>query len=264
MKKKSLAIVIIYLILCLGISNLLWVLAYSNPEADGSMLFAMLAAFFPMLLALIMAKITGEGWNHLGIAFHFRKWRYYLIAVLGTILLVYGSNPLMLLLFPAEVRSSFSPDRIGEILLMVLLGILCFIECLGEELGWIGYLFPKLEELVGTTGSILLLGLIRGCYHIGLLSFMDYPVQGFVELTISNILLQSFMVYLYKQSGSLFPCTIMHGISNLLPILLVYDNNWYYHSFFAMAVNMVPTAIIGIACYLIMKKKEILCKRTYS
>lgn len=264
MKKKSMGIIIIYVTLCLGISNLLWVLAYSSPEEDGNMIFAMLAAFLPMLLALIMAKITGDGWNHLGIAFHFRKWRCYLFAVLGALLLAYGGNPLMLLLFPGEVSSSFSPDRIGEILLTVLLGILCFIECLGEELGWIGYLFPKLEELAGTTGSILLLGFIRGCYHIGLLVFMDYPVQGFVELTISNILLQAFMIYLYKQSGSLFPCSIIHGISNLLPILLVYDNHWYYHNFFAMAVNMIPAAVIGIACYLIMKKKEMLCKKTCS
>ena len=43
---------------------------------------------------------------------------------------------------------------------MTILGILVSVEMLGEELGWLGWLFPKLEKLHGAKAAILLLALI--------------------------------------------------------------------------------------------------------
>lgn len=143
---------------------------------------------------------------------------------------------------------------------MMVLGIGCFIECMGEELGWISYLFPRLEKLMGTTAGCIILGIIRACWHLGILVLMEHPILSFFELMVSNVCLQFFMVYMYKKSGSLFPCTISHGISNLMPIFLVYNENWYYTSILPIFVAMIPEILYGILSYIQMNKNNLLEK----
>lgn len=55
-----------------------------------------------------------------------------------------------------------------QVLLLCLLALAMSVEMLGEELGWMGYLFPKLESLHGTSIAIVLIGLIIGglCYYL--------------------------------------------------------------------------------------------------
>lgn len=252
MKEK---IVWLYLVIVLLLANICWLIAYSNPEDDGALLFIMIASFLPMVLTLIITKITKEGWNDLGIQFGFKKgWQMYLVSIFGTLLMTYLANPFMLLLFKGQVTSSFTPAALGEVALSTLLGIACFIEMMGEELGWIGYVYPRLEKLTGSISALVLLGIIRGIYHLGILFYMDHPVVAFVEITLSNILLSPFMIYLFKRSGSVFPCTISHGIANLLPIFLIYDNDWYYSHIWPMVICMIPTLLVGAYGLLGMKK----------
>lgn len=107
-------------------------------------------------------------------------------------------------------------------------------------------MYEKLEKLAGTAGACVLLGVIRGMYHLGMLVLMDYPVQMFIEITVSNICLSFFLVYLYKKSGSIFACSISHGISNLLPVFLIYEKAWYYTHIAAMLVMMVPSVVYAV------------------
>ena len=254
--------IIIFIALCLLISNPLWYLAYGNQESDYAIFFMMIASFSPMILTLIMTKITKEGWDNLGITFNLKKgWKIYLLSILGTTLLTYLADPVMLLLFPEHVTTTFTASNLTSIAIAMLLGTACFIECMGEELGWISYLFPRLEKVLGTMPACVVLGIIRAMWHLGILVLMDYPVVAFLEIMLSNISLQSFMVYMYKKSGSLFPCTISHGIANLMPIFLVYETSWYYTSVLPILVCFIPAAIYGVVGYLQMKKNGLLVKK---
>lgn len=236
----------IYILFCLILANVCWYAAYANQEADYAVTLVMAASFLPMLLALVITKMTKEGWDNLGVAFHFRDtWSVYLLSVLSTLMMVYLADPLMLLCFPKQVSTTFSLESIPQIGIMTLIGTASLIECLGEELGWIGYLFPRLERTMGTMVACIVLGLIRGGYHVGIVILMDYPIQMFIEITISNILLSFWMVYMYKKSNSIFPCSIQHGISNLLPIFLVYESKWYYTSGMPIIICMIPAMILG-------------------
>jgi len=105
----------------------------------------------------------------------------------------------MLILFRENVSIDFEKDMIVKILLMTLMGIACCIECLGEELGWIGYLYGKFESIAGTIWACVIIGLIRGSFHIGILIHMNFAIPAFLELTLSNICLSFFMVYSYKK-----------------------------------------------------------------
>lgn len=222
-------------------------------------MFIMLASFLPAVLALVITKVTKEGWNNLGIAFNIKKgWKMYLLAIFGTTAMAYLADPLMLLIFPEEVSTTFTLPQIKEIGFAMLIGTACLIECLGEELGWIGYLFQKFEKLMGTIPSCIALGAIRAVWHIGILFFMEYPVVSFIELLLSNIFLQLFMVYMFKKSGSLFPCSISHGISNLLPLFLVYENRWYYTNVTPMVVSLLPALIFAAFGFFGLKRNGLI------
>ena len=163
----------------------------------------------------------------------------------------------MLLLFSENVSLDFGKDQMLNILLMTLVSIACCVECLGEELGWIGYLYGKIESMVRTIWTCVILRTIRGVYHIGILIHMDYTIPAFLELTLSNICLSFFMVYLYKRSESIFTCSISHGISGLLPILLIYNQQWYYTNPLAMIVSNFWVIVFGVFfCWRLTKDKQ--------
>ena len=237
---------VLYIVIVLVAGNILWYIGYSNRESDDAVFCIVLAQFMPMLVCLFMSKISKEGWNNLGIKVQKKSWKYFLLSIIGSVIIVYAADPLALLLFPNDVSTNFSIREIANILLLTVFGTACFIECLGEELGWIGYLYEKLERLIGIGWACVLLGVIRGIYHLGMIVLMNYPVQMFVEITISNICLSFFMVYLYKKSGSIFACSISHGICNLLPVFLVYEEDWYYTHFPVMMVMMIPSVIYAL------------------
>jgi len=255
-KYNNILLASVYILIVVIISNIFWYVGYLNEESALSMFMLMLAQFFPMIVCLIMTKITGEGWNNLGITIKKKSWKYFGISIVATICLSYLSDPVVLLVFGKNVESSFTISSLWEIAMMTLLGTACFIECLGEELGWIGYLYGKLEHEMGIWKACTILGLLRGIYHIGILLHMDYPVQGFIELTVTNICLSFFMVYLYKKSESIFACSISHGISAMLPVFLVYNEDWYYTNPFAMMLANISFFLVGGYCF--MK-----CKRTF-
>ena len=237
---------VLYIVIVLVAGNILWYIGYSNRESDDAVFCIVLAQFMPMLVCLFMSRISKEGWNNLGIKVQKKSWKYFLLSIIGSVIIVYAADPLALLLFPNAVSTNFSIREIANILLLTVFGTACFIECLGEELGWIGYLYEKLERLIGIGWACVLLGVIRGIYHLGMIVLMNYPVQMFVEITISNICLSFFMVYLYKKSGSIFACSISHGICNLLPVFLVYEEDWYYTHFPVMMVMMIPSVIYAL------------------
>ena len=126
----------------------------------------------------------------------------------------------MYLMFKEEVSfqaGTFTLRGLGEILGMTILGVLASVEMLGEELGWLGWLFPKLENLHGTKAAMLLLVLIRTIWHLGILIFLPHPLIGLCDLFLSNLLSQGFLVYLTKKSASLLPAAVVHAVTNLLP-----------------------------------------------
>lgn len=260
---KEIKRVCLYLIIVLILSNVCWLIGYSNQEAESSTLFIILASFLPMIVTLIMTKITKEGWNNLGVQFSFKHgWKMYIVSIIGTLFMVYAYQPIMVLLFPNQVKSSFVLSNLSDVGLMTLLGIACFIESMGEELGWISYSYPKLEKIMGSILALLLLGIIRGVYHLGIIFYMEYPIVVFLELTISNVVISPFMIYMYKKSKSIFPCTISHGMANLLPVFINYDNNWYYSNPLPIIVCMIPSVLLGAYGFYGMKKNGLLCRRT--
>ena len=96
---------------------------------------------------------------------------------------------------------------------------------MGEELGWRGFLLPRLEPL-GQWKAVLLSGLIWGVWHAPAvaqgLNYPEYPVAGMFMMIVFCILLGTILAWLYFTTRSPWSAALAHGSVNAiagLPIL---------------------------------------------
>lgn len=86
------------------------------------------------------------------------------------------------------------------------------IGCIGEEVGWRGYLLPLLLKRHNSLLSSIILGTLWGFWHAG-----DYGEGiGFLLFVVSTIALSIIMTWLYhKSNGSVLVAILFHFIYNL-------------------------------------------------
>lgn len=90
---------------------------------------------------------------------------------------------------------------------------------LGEELGWRGFLFPRLEKKFGFHGACLISGVLWAVWHFPGLLWADYnagtnPVYAMTCFTVTVVAMAYVMGYLRMRSGSLWPCVLLHATHN--------------------------------------------------
>lgn len=106
-----------------------------------------------------------------------------------------------------------------------------------EELGWRGTLQPILERIVdkkikNKTLSFVLttlaVGLIWGIWHLPLWFVAGSGQQGinFGLFLLSAIVLAFWLACIYRRTGSVFYCMLLHGLSNVLMSFFVIKVNW--------------------------------------
>ncbi len=96
---------------------------------------------------------------------------------------------------------------------------------LGEELGWRGYLLPKLLPL-GQWRAVLISGVIWGVWHAPVIvqgqNYPGYPVLGIFMMIVFCILLGTILSWLYLNVRSPWIAALAHGAINAsagLPVL---------------------------------------------
>lgn len=257
----------IYTVLCIVITNILWYAVYSIREKNEEsilMLFPMvLASFMPAIIAVIMCKLAKMKLRSMLLSLNIKKsWKIYIIAIITGLFIVYASDLLPLLFFPGNV--SFAPESLTlmffvQIIFFTLISIVESVELLGEELGWMGYLFPRLEKECGTFPSILMIAVIRTLWHSVIIIKIDGTWFGFCNLFISNLLLQSVLVYVTKKSQSVFPAAIVHAITNIMMALsfVTYTDAFYNNNSvkFRM-IEWIPLIAVGAVFFTLLLKGE--------
>lgn len=231
--------ILIYLLVAFGlvwgvmISYLLCGGSYGSPAMDFIMIFSMLC---PTIAVIVTRKVTKEGFPvtgkdslMLGIDLKNRKWIWFVLALVGPIIYFDLGELLFYAIFPqAFDLSALDATGIPRNLLFLipLLGIssafLCSFGALGEEIGWRSYLYPKLEELYGTTKAVVLGGMIWGVWHFpGIYAghnfghgYFGEPWTGFAVFTIFTIAVGTILFYLTKKTGSVWAAAFMHAADN--------------------------------------------------
>lgn len=149
--------------------------------------------------------------------------------------------------------------------------LLAVFQGLGEEIGWRGFLFPRLKMKYGRTRGLLLGGVIHGAWHFPIMLLagyeygMDYigaPVLGLIAFCIFTIATGIVSDYLYEKSECILLPALYHGAINrsFNPYML---NNCEHieHSIFGPAdiglIGVIP--LLGFALYLLYKENK--CER---
>lgn len=165
--------VIGFVLLAYGISYLIgipvlfavsaWAPGASQPL--DTYLSRVLVVYGPGLAALLLAWITrgGEGCFKL-IARLLPKWAE-LPWAMGILIVGGLSSSFALLLTGVELRELLSVVRANAMLLLIHFVLQILIVSVGEELGWRGWLLPRLLERTDRLRATLLLALLWGVWH---------------------------------------------------------------------------------------------------
>lgn len=249
---------------------------YYSGAMEFILTFSMLCPTIAMLFTRFITKeaygVNGRGFLQLGIELKKGKWKWYLFAVLIPMVYMDLGMGLMYLLFP----ECFNPEMLEvygvskrTLWMYPIVGItstvMVSIGALGEELGWRGYMIPKLEELFGTTKAIVIGGAIWGIWHfpanyMGHNFGTDYwgePWSGFLVFTIFTIFIGALLVLVTKKTGSIWPATFMHAVNNSGTNMLsaYYDREqltgFWREPVVSAMIQFVPVIVLG-ACAMVI------------
>ena len=144
--------------------------------------------------------------------------------------------------------------------------VMVSIGALGEEIGWRGYMIPKLEELFGLKKAIIIGGIIWGIWHfpanyIGHNFGTDYwgePWSGFLVFSIYTVFIGALLVLVTKKTGSIWPATFLHAVNNSgANILSAYFDRSkltgiWSESIVTASIRFVPVILLGIFAIMIL------------
>lgn len=93
---------------------------------------------------------------------------------------------------------------------------------LGEEIGWRGYMLPRIQQLTSRRRAALVTGFVHGCFHLPLLLLATtYDAFGsrwvVAPMVVATITMGGvFYAYLWDMTGSVWPVSMAHGSVNLM------------------------------------------------
>lgn len=148
-------------------------------------------------------------------------WKWWLVAILLLPVLRFIAIPLTTLLtgIPADYSRSMISDVIpldAPLLALVVSWILFEILTNGEEIGWRGYVLPRLQAKHNALISSLIVGMIWSVWHLP--RFFGMGLSGersFVWFTIAHLALAVLYTWLSNNTrGSLLLVTLFHASGN--------------------------------------------------
>ena len=92
----------------------------------------------------------------------------------------------------------------------------------GEEYGWRGYLYPKLESVRNRPFAIIAGGIIWGLWHAPLTvkghnfgtDYPGFPYVGILLMCGACVVMGIFFHWLTQKTGSIYPASIAHSATN--------------------------------------------------
>lgn len=224
---------------------------------DALLAFVLAGAWAPTVVAVGMTYRSAgtDGVRTLlgGLA----RWRFplrwYAVALLGVPAIVGGATGVHLLLGGALPSPTFPVDLPGRqeylLLPVVFLANVVLGGPLAEELGWRGYLQPRVRGALGVTATGLAVGLAWGLWHLpffvlpgGSSIVGGLPLAWFVPLVTG---LSALFALVVDRSGSVLPAVLLHASMNTtLGTLGVFDGEPRL-----LALTLVLTALVVVGLY---------------
>lgn len=237
-----------------------------------------IAMFFPLIGSLLTRLVTKEGLHNMWLRPNFKKSiPYYLMAWLLPLVLTLLGALVYFLIFPAKYDSNmtslaatyaaqnipFDPVSFQSMIVMQLglslitAPILNFIPCLGEELGWRGYLVPKMSQKLSILPTLLISGIIWGLWHAPLtamghnygLDYPGFPFLGIFAMCIFCVVQGILFSYVSLKAKSCIPAVIGHamlnGVASFASMFAFSDGK------FDLFIGPMPIGLIGGSAFIV-------------
>lgn len=190
----------------------------------------------PAFASVITRIITKEGFKKMMLRPYFRgniKW--YSIAYFAPPFIAYFGALVYFLIY----RSDFSPlesvcakqeqvlslhEYVKMLSALIPLAIIVnpvmgILQCFGEELGWRGYLLPKIGEYLSPLKASVVTGVIWGLWHAPIIAMgynygPDHPIAGILAMTVFCTVLGIISGFLTYKVRSIWPAVLFHASIN--------------------------------------------------
>lgn len=233
----------------------------SGQEAGG-----LLFVLSPLVMVLIVRLLLGDGWKDAGLRLHIKEHGgWYLFA-----LLFYPVVFPLVIAINVQLGFTTLTMAVGKLLPLLAVGFAVqfvprMLFALSEEWGWRGYLEPRFALMgVPDIPRHLLVGVMWGFWHFPLILSTDYttiPLLIFLPLFMIGILCLAIIFgQMRKNSESVWPAVLMHGMGNALGFAIVEGNLITFNN--ELLGNIVPgsitiTLLYGLIAFLILRRRKL-------
>ncbi len=213
----------------------------------GEMGYAAFLMWVPAFAALI-AKLTYFRKEKHALLFAKSKIKYILLAVL--LPLIYLGVPYLIywMINPGSMRIEWGI----QVLVMAVIGIvISMLTALGEEIGWRGFLVPRLLTWLGLEKTLLLTGLIWGLWHCPLLISGIYMpgTPNWFKVPMFLIIIGAVGVMigiLTLRAKSVWPAAIMHAAHNNFDQVILGAGTVGNNKMYFVSKSGIFTAVIAV------------------
>jgi membrane protease YdiL (CAAX protease family) len=223
----------IFLALLLLFSSIFYAFIFSTAEGPKQWgLYALPFMWCPGLAALI-TKLTRDKTLR-GLGWRWGRTRYFLTAyglaiavcLLPYLFVWFAFDAFSRTQFTEAIAKSGLPSALGggaglAVVVLVVSPLTGLLSAAGEEIGWRGFLVPRVHGLLGFTKTSLLVGLIWAAWHYPINVAVSPLYRPNVPLWYSNacftlvVIGVSFMhTWLRLRSQSLWPSAFFHAAAN--------------------------------------------------
>lgn len=227
--------IIVYLITTFLFTWIFWIIAFTSTTLNGS--FRIIGSFIPSIMSIIF---TGYYYGKTGIKKLLRKltiWKFnplfYVFVFFYTVISIYIPSFICSVVginYKIHINNHISIFQLTSPVTIIIcfFAIVIFGGPLGEELGWRGFILPKLQEKINPLTSSIILGVIWTSWHIPMFYFhvSGYDI-GFISYLLETIRLSILFTWLYNRTKS-----------SLLIVIL-------YHSFDDFVMSICANDFMG-------------------
>ncbi len=250
--EKSMTIkrIVLFTVLTVVITWAVFMLVPALGLAYGSGMSIIIVAagmFVPALGSILTRLITKEGFRKMYLRPNFKgHGKAYLVLFFGPTLLILLGMGVYFLIFPgtfdpeltmiqkmSQAAAGLTPTTLllVSVAQVAVIGpIINIIPTMGEELGWRGYLLPKLREIFPDRKALIITGVIWGLWHLPVIvmghnygtGYVGYPWLGILMMTVFCVSLGIIEGYATIKLDSAIPAAMIHSTVNAgagLPVL---------------------------------------------
>ncbi len=169
-----------------------------------------LGAFGPTLAAVLVASRQGK------VRAIFARWRtaprWIAIALVLPLVLHLIATAIYAALGGHPAHWFYPPDRPEYVAGLVFFSI-------GEEFGWRGFAYPRLERRFGAVAAALVLGVVWGVWHFGMMCTAEHGLPALADVAsfvLELALLSVIVAWVFERSGrSLWVALAVHAGGHL-------------------------------------------------